>query len=294
MYKYTNCPVCKNQNFQPYMTCEDHTVSHEKFTIVSCDACNFKFTNPIPEIQNLGNYYKSEDYISHSNTKKGIVSQVYHLVRNYTLKQKLDLVSSYVSRGTLLDYGCGTGMFLNVCQKAGWNAMGMEPDSGARNIGSGMGLQVYENKEALLSAKPEVRFNAITLWHVLEHVTDLEETLRFFKTHLNRNGVLIIAVPNYTSFDAEHYKEHWAAYDLPRHLYHFEVHSISRLMKTAGFVLEKTLPMKFDSFYVSLLSEKYKTGKVRFLNAFFTGLRSNLKAKKAEHYSSVIYVFKPQ
>jgi len=292
MYNILSCPVCKNQSFSPFITCEDHTVSHEKFNIVSCEKCEFKFTNPIPDISNLGSYYKSEDYISHSNTKRGLVSKLYHFVRSYTLKKKLRLLSSHVSRGTVLDYGCGTGMFLDVCETAGWRSLGIEPDAGARKIAKDMKLKVYPGKTELNNDHKDEKFDAITLWHVLEHVTDLEETLNFFKVKLNRDGVLIIAVPNYTSYDAKHYQEFWAAYDVPRHLYHFEIETITLLLSNFGFKLEATFPMKFDSFYVSMLSEKYKNGSVKYLSAFLNGLKSNLKAKSPSNYSSVIYAFK--
>jgi 2-polyprenyl-3-methyl-5-hydroxy-6-metoxy-1,4-benzoquinol methylase len=292
MYNYTNCPVCKGQNFTPFLSCKDHTVSQDVFNIITCTDCNFKFTNPIPNVSDLGSYYKSEDYISHSDTKKGIVSRLYHLVRAHTLKKKLALVSSYVSRGTIMDYGCGTGMFLNVCQDAGWRSFGMEPDSGARKIAKDMKLKVYESREVLDFAHKEERIDAITLWHVLEHIVDLDDTLKFFKSKLSKDGVLIIAVPNYTSHDAKYYGEFWAAYDVPRHLYHFEEKSLSQLLSSYGFKLETTLPMKFDSFYVSMLSEKYKTGSINFISAFLRGLISNIKAKSSSEYSSVIYVFK--
>jgi hypothetical protein len=183
-------------------------------------------------------------------------------------------------------------MFLKVCLDADWVSLGVEPDSGARKIASGLGLRTYQDKVELNRSNPGITFDVITLWHVLEHVTDLEETLSFFKTRLNRNGILIIAVPNYTSYDAQHYKQHWAAYDVPRHLYHFEINTISKLLSGSGFELVKTLPMKFDSFYVSMLSEKYKSGSVNYARTFLTGLRSNLKARSAQNYSSVIYIFK--
>lgn len=292
MKTITNCPVCKSESFNPFLTCKDYTVSQEAFNIVSCISCNFKFTNPRPEDDKIGEYYKSEDYISHSNTSKGIISKLYKSVRNYTLNKKLKLISSYVSRGTVLDYGCGTGMFLNVCQKAGWKSFGMEPDEGARKIGSEMGLNVFSDKGKIETYVGSERFDVITLWHVLEHVTDLEETLNFFKAKLNQNGALIIAVPNYTSYDAKHYKEFWAAYDVPRHLYHFEIETIQKLLHPYGFKLIETKPMKFDSFYVSMLSEKYKTGSIKYFNAFLSGLKSNLRAKQAKDYSSFIYIFK--
>jgi len=292
MKTISNCPVCNSTKFNHFLTCKDYTVSRQDFNIVSCADCNFKFTNPRPHDEKLGDYYKSEEYISHSNTSKGIISKLYHLVRNYTLGRKVKLVSEYVSRGTILDYGCGTGMFLNACKKNGWETFGMEPDSGARKIASEMSLKTFPDKNSLKAEIGNKQVDAITLWHVLEHVTDLEETLSFFKTNLKATGVLIIAVPNYTSYDAQYYKQFWAAYDVPRHLYHFEINTISKLLSPYGFKLAETKPMKFDSFYVSMLSEKYKTGSIKCLSAFISGLKSNVKAKQAKDYSSVIYVFK--
>lgn len=287
-----NCPCCGAAQFNEFIKCRDYTVSQEIFTIVNCLNCSFKFTNPRPADSELGRYYKSEDYISHSNTRKGIVSRLYHLVRTYTLKQKLALISKYVSRGTIIDFGCGTGMFLKTCKSAGWNTIGMEPDAGARRIASGMGITTLENIHLLEANIGQGKAKAITLWHVLEHVNDLQQTLNFFSNTLDREGVLVIAVPNYTSYDALYYKECWAAYDVPRHLYHFEVGSISRLLEKSGFRLVESLPMKFDSFYVSMLSEKYKRGSISYLRAFLVGLKSNLRARAAKDYSSVIYVFK--
>lgn len=292
MVDIKQCPVCNANSFRQDLVCKDYTVSKEDFNLVVCESCGFKFTNPRPENSVIGNYYKSEDYISHSNTSKGIISKLYHAVRNYTLKNKLALISKYVSKGTILDYGCGTGMFLNTCKNAGWKTFGIEPDQGARKMAAEAGTDVFENKDLLLDKYPEQKFDVITLWHVLEHVTDLGPTLDFLKSKLNPDGVLIIAVPNHTSFDAKHYREFWAAYDVPRHLYHFERKTIQQLLARFQFKLADTKPMKFDSFYVSMLSEKYKTGAIKYPAAFITGLRSNLKASLAENYSSVIYIFK--
>jgi 2-polyprenyl-3-methyl-5-hydroxy-6-metoxy-1,4-benzoquinol methylase len=292
MINISNCPVCASNNFSVNLTCKDYTVSQEKFRIVVCGSCGFKFTNPRPDDEVLGNYYKSEDYISHSNTRKGFVSKLYHVVRNYTLQRKLGLVSKYVSRGTILDYGCGTGVFLNVCKKAGWETYGSEPDAGASLIASNSGLTVFSGKDQINNALGHLKFDVITLWHVLEHVTDLDETLSFFNSRLNTSGILVVAVPNHRSFDAMHYREFWAAYDVPRHLYHFHKDTIERLLSRFDFNLCETLPMKFDSFYVSMLSEKYKNGSVNYFRPFINGLRSNLKAKRPSDYSSVIYIFK--
>ncbi len=287
LQQITNCPVCKGTDFAPFLTCKDYTVSQESFNIVSCKACNFKFTNPRPSDSEIGKYYKSEDYVSHSDTKKGLINRLYHTVRTRTLKQKLGLISGYVSRGTILDYGCGTGMFLKTCADAGWKSFGFEPDTDAKKLAEGKGLSVATSKEALGGNK----YDIISLWHVLEHVTDLDETLQFFSKSITEDGRLIIAVPNYTSADAKHYKEFWAGYDVPRHIYHFEINTLKKLLGNHGFSLEETKPMKFDSYYVSMLSEKYKTGSMNYITAFLNGLKSNVSAKSASQYSSVIYIF---
>jgi 2-polyprenyl-3-methyl-5-hydroxy-6-metoxy-1,4-benzoquinol methylase len=262
------------------------------FNIVTCKSCGFKFTNPRPENSVLGNYYKAESYVSHTNSKKGIINKLYHVVRNITLKRKVSLLSSYVSRGTILDYGCGTGMFLDACRNAGWETFGMEPDDNARQIASQQKLNLFADKITIQTHVADKQFDAITLWHVLEHVTDMSETLAFFKYKLKQHGVLVIAVPNHVSYDAKIYQEHWAAYDVPRHLHHFELKSMNSLLENGGFQLVETKPMKFDSFYVSMLSEKYKTGSVNLWKAFFTGLKSNIKSKNSTEYSSTIYIFK--
>ncbi len=292
MLTIEKCLVCGSGSFEPFLVCNDYTVSQEQFNIVSCKDCGFKFTNPRPDNTVLGSYYKAESYVSHTNSKKGIVNKLYHAVRNHTLKSKIQMVSEYVSRGTILDYGCGTGMFLSAINKAGWETFGMEPDDSARKMASEHGLNVFSDKDRVNAYVIDKKFNAITLWHVLEHVTDMPETLSFFKNKLKKDGALIIAVPNHASYDAEYYKEFWAAYDVPRHLHHFDIKSMTLLVEQAGFKLQQTKPMKFDSFYVSMLSEKYKTGSVNLLKAFWIGLKSNLKAKDTHSYSSTIYVFR--
>jgi 2-polyprenyl-3-methyl-5-hydroxy-6-metoxy-1,4-benzoquinol methylase len=292
MLTIDKCLVCGSDSFEPFLVGKDYTVSQQNYNIVSCKSCGFKFTNPRPENSVIGDYYKAEEYVSHSNTTKGVVNKLYHSIRNYTLKQKLKLISSYVSRGTMLDYGCGTGMFLNVCKNDGWETYGMEPDDNARKMSIEKGLDVFSDKNMLSDSIADKKFNAITLWHVLEHVTDMDETLSFFKSKLNNDGVLIIAVPNHVSYDAKYYKEFWAAYDVPRHLHHFDINSMTSLVEKAGFKFQESKPMKFDSFYVSMLSEKYKTGSVNLAKAFLIGLTSNLKAKDTNSYSSTIYIFK--
>lgn len=289
MITITHCPVCNSNKLQTEMSCKDFFQSQENFSLSLCLTCQFMFTNPRPGDSELGKYYKSENYISHTNTKQGLVSKLYHLVRGYTLSQKVKLVSRYVSRGTVLDYGCGTGMFLGACKRAGFDPVGVEPDSGARSLAVNLGLKIFDAKESL---PPDTKFDVITLWHVLEHVSDLNDTVTLLSSHLKDQGTVIIAVPNHKSWDATYYGSFWAAYDVPRHLYHFDQSSLESLMGKHSFELLRCLPMKFDSFYVSMLSEKYRAGEINYLRAFWIGLKSNINAVRTSEYSSLIYVFK--
>lgn len=292
MEELKNCPVCQNNTFVEFLKVQDFTVSQEKFSIQECKNCGFKFTNPRPDLTQIGDYYKAESYISHTNTSKGLIAKLYHSVRKYTLKGKLNLINSLIpQKGKLLDVGCGTGMFLNECREDGWRVNGIEPDGGARQIAEE--INKASIKTEILSSFKNETFEIITMWHVLEHVHLLNETVDWLKERLSENGYLIIAVPNHESKDAEIYQEHWAAYDVPRHLYHFSQKSIKQLFEQKGFSLKETLPMKFDSFYVSMLSTKYQSGKINYIKAFLDGLKSNMSAGSNNgNYSSLIYIFK--
>ena len=294
----TACPICSHSSFKKAMDVNDYSISKEDFTIVECDSCGFHFTNPIPDLDKLGSYYESEDYISHSGTKKGIVNSIYHSVRNHTIKQKFKLAKANAQGNfSILDYGCGTGELLNYFKKQGWKTLGLEPSDSARNFGiETHGIEV-KNLDALSSLK-ENSFQVISLWHVLEHVVELKNTIQQLKRVLKSNGTLFVAVPNHTSYDAMHYKNEWAAYDVPRHLYHFGPTDIKNLFAQFDFKVEKILPMKFDAYYVSMLSENYVArtkGKEKgsVLKGFYNGFKSNLKASNHKNdYSSQIYVLK--
>jgi len=269
----------------------DHSVSKEKFELIEDTTYGFLVTTPLPDISELAKYYETEEYISHTDTKRNLFEKVYHLVREYAIKKKVALINTEQIKGSLLDIGCGTGDFLAAAKNNGWSVTGIEPNENARTkANTKTNNSVFETLK--LESLPENSFDVITLWHVLEHLPDLESHVNVFRKLLKPNGSLIIAVPNYKSFDANHYKQFWAAYDMPRHLWHFSQTSIKKLFQNFQIELNKTIPMKFDSFYVSLLSEKYKTGKQNIVKAFWIGFRSNLKAKYTSEYSSLIYVFK--
>ena len=290
MIVYNSCPLCDNQNIYKVLSAKDYTVSAENFEIWECGNCSLRFTQNIPDAQHIGKYYKSEDYISHSDTKKGFINSLYHSVRKRTLQQKRNLVESFTNKsaGNILDIGAGTGAFLNAM--SGWNCSGTEPEENARNKAKELYGIDLKNAEALFSL-PVSSFDAITMWHVLEHVHQLHENISQFKNLLKEDGKLFIAVPNYTSEDAKIYGQYWAAYDVPRHLYHFSPKSMKTLLNEHGLELKNVKPMWFDSVYVSLLSEKYKTGKSNIVKAFMNGMKSNLKAlSNKSKCSSVIYI----
>jgi len=274
-------------------TVKDHSVSGEEFQLVFDEVLEMYKTEPQPSLDKLPSYYKSEDYISHTDTKRNFFEKIYHWVRSYMLSKKMMLVSQHTKSDSkkLLDIGCGTGDFLAMAQKYKWEVSGVEPDEQARKIAAEKtNIKIHNND--WLTQIPDHSFDAITMWHVLEHVPNLEEQIALLRRIIKPDGTIFIAVPNFNSHDANHYKEFWAAYDVPRHLWHFSQKSIKELFLVENMKVVKILPMKFDAYYVSLLSEKHKTGKMNFLKGFYRGFVSNFKAISSSEYSSLIYVIK--
>ncbi|MCR5861136.1 class I SAM-dependent methyltransferase [Flavobacterium sp. J372] len=272
-----------------YLKVKDHSVSGEEFELLLDPELQLLRTAPQPSIQNLGRYYESEDYISHTDSKRSLFEKLYHAVKQKALRDKVKLITGLTgSKGNLLDIGAGTGDFANEAQKSGWTVTGFEPSEKARAIAKSKGVHLVDDTADL----SEGTFDIITMWHVLEHVPDVEKQITELKRLVKPGGHIVIAVPNFKSFDANYYGAYWAAYDVPRHLWHFSKTAIEKLFGVQDIKLVKILPMNFDSFYVSLLSEKYKTGKMSFVKGFITGLRSNMKGMSSGEYSSHIYVLK--
>jgi 2-polyprenyl-3-methyl-5-hydroxy-6-metoxy-1,4-benzoquinol methylase len=289
---YEKCPVCSSGAISFALKAEDHTVSHEQFEIWECGDCSLRFTQDVPEENEIGKYYQSAAYISHTDTREGLINSIYHRVRNITLAQKKQLIGAHIApaKGALLDIGAGTGAFARYMQDAGWQVTGLEPDAETRTRAQEINQVTLKPANALFEIIPG-SFDVVTMWHVLEHVHRLHEYLEQIRKILNTNGRAYIAVPNYTGEDASHYQRFWAAYDVPRHLYHFSPASMRRLTSEHGMHVMATKPMWFDSFYVSMLSETYKTGASKNLQAFWQGASSNLAAlKNNERCSSLIYV----
>lgn len=283
----SNCPVCGSSGLTSVMECPDHFLTKEVFEILECSNCNVRITSPQPAPTNIFRYYKSEEYVSHSDTKKGLINFAYQQVKAITLRRKIKLIRKWSPAKNLLDFGCGTGDFIHFSKQQGVHSVGLEPDETARTLGQKKGLDVYDTSWL---ENNKSTHDAITLWHVLEHTYDPVQTLISLKSHLADDGILIVAVPNYASHDAQHYNSYWAAYDVPRHLFHFHPETMKRIADKIQMELVHIEKMPFDAYYVSMLSEKY-TGKPPILGAW-NGLLSNLKARKSGNYSSLIYIFR--
>lgn len=271
---------------EKFLEVKDYTVSQEVFSLYYNRTYDLLQTNPMPAEEILGRYYQSENYISHTDGKRNLFERLYQSVKRIALRKKVDLLfKQNIVAGSLLDIGCGTGDFLVEAKKRGWNVTGFEPSEKASGFASKKGIEIIPQ----LSALPNHSFDVITLWHVLEHVPNLDEQISELHRLLKADGKLIVAVPNYKSYDAIYYKEYWAAFDVPRHLWHFSQKSIATIFANFNFQVDELQPMLFDSFYVSLLSEEYKTGKKNWIKAFFIGLRSNVEARNSMEYSSLVY-----
>ncbi len=272
-----------------FLTVKDHSVSGESFNLLRDSNLEMLYTFPKPEGEKLASYYESDDYISHTDGKRSVFEKIYQIVKKIALKNKLKLVNSLqTSKGRILDIGAGTGDFLSVAKEDGWKVDAIEPSAKARKFAETKGISFSDET----SAFADESFDSITMWHVLEHVPDPEAQLNELRRLLKPDGAIIIAVPNHNSYDAKIYGENWAAYDVPRHLWHFSRNSIDRLSAKANLKLIQTLPMPFDAYYVSLLSEKYKTGRMNPIKAFLNGLKSNRKARKTGEFSSLIYIIR--
>lgn len=290
----TSCPVCGSSDLRDKLQVQDRSVSQETFTIQQCAACGFQFTNPRPDAASIGKYYESEAYVSHNSGAQGLINRVYKVARYFTVRRKVALITRLNGgrKGHLLDYGCGTGHFLAGVRQAGWQVAGLEPSPRARQEATArVGQPVLE--PAALATLPAGSFDIITLWHVLEHVHTLQNTLAQLVEKLAPGGRLLVAVPNPDSLDAQHYRQHWAAYDVPRHLYHFVPATMRQLLASHGLRIAQTLPLPLDAYYVSMLSEKLRAPEQAGgpLAVLLAGYRSNRYAgRHGGQYSSLLYV----
>jgi 2-polyprenyl-3-methyl-5-hydroxy-6-metoxy-1,4-benzoquinol methylase len=286
------CPICNSKNLKKQFSCKDFTYSKKSFDISECTECNLRITTPRPTLETIGEFYKSNQYISHSSRPENLIERIYFLARKIGLRNKKNLIEKYSKPGKLLDFGCGTGSFMQYMNENSWETFGIEASKEAREVSLKTGSIIVGDIKEL----SDQSYDVITLWHVLEHLHQLNETIEKIKERLDPNGTVFIAVPNYESFDSKNYDVNWAAYDVPRHLWHFNKKSMTQLLENHGFKVLDIQPMKMDSYYVSLLSENYKkpnTNKLLLLlKAGINGIKSNIYGNKTSNYSSLIYVTK--
>lgn len=291
------CPICNGGEFKAIGKRKDYLVTQNVFGLVRCQNCDFVFTQPRPDEKNISSFYKSDDYVSHTDSKRTFFEFLYARIKRYMMGRKHHVISKFISKNPnklILDYGCATGDFLMYLQRKGNRVLGFEPDKGARDKAIRKGVTVTGRVEDLGNPEYSNQVDVITLWHVLEHIHDLNGSLGLFHKLLRKNGVIVVAVPEYKSYDATFYGDDWAAWDVPRHLSHFEEKTLSALFMKKGFRLERTLPLIFDAFYVSMLTEKNKgRGFTGIIRAIMIGLVSNIKAIRGfAPWSSQIYIFR--
>lgn len=278
-----------NFSQEPVLVCRDHTVSGLFFELKREENYGLLGTFPQPDEKELPGFYDSQDYISHTDSRNSFLDKIYQGVKTFMLRKKIGWIENEAKqKGRILDIGAGTGDFLLAAKERGWKVFGQEPSPAARSLAAAKGIVLEEQ----LSCLPDYSFDVITLWHVLEHVPNLEEQINLLGRLLKKDGLLIVAVPNYKSYDAKVYQEHWAAFDVPRHLYHFSRSSIQKFFSEFSFRLVEEKGLLFDSFYVSLLSENHRQGRSNFARAFSVGALSNLKAMWSGEYSSIAYFFR--
>jgi 2-polyprenyl-3-methyl-5-hydroxy-6-metoxy-1,4-benzoquinol methylase len=289
--KLTCCPVCLSKNITNHIICQDHLVSKESFAITRCDQCSFLFTNPRPNKKHIAKYYQSSDYQPHKSRTNTPLEWVYAYLRNKGFRRKRNIIANNGhNTGTLIDIGTGTGEFLNYMHKKGWTTYGVESDPATLDYARSQSHS--ELTDNLFNIKPKKQFDVITLWHVLEHLHDLEDTLSWIKKAKAKKGRIYLALPNHLSLDADHYQELWAAYDVPRHLYHFNPETLKIILKRFKLKIIEQHPLYYDAYYVSMLSERYRTGNDQLFKAYSLGRKSNQHAAKTGQYSSLIYTIK--
>ena len=291
---HKNCPLCGSSTIEKRFACKDHFATGEVFDIVRCKECGFVFTQDIPSEECIANYYDSPTYVSHSDTKKGLVNSLFHIVRKIMLRRKATLIKrlTLLQNGKILDYGAGVGAFANTMRNRGWDVTAIEKSEAARKVAKEKyGIELLP--EEALGSVESGSVDVITLWHVMEHLQQVDAFWDEMHRILDETGIAVIAVPNCSSYDADNYQEHWAAYDVPRHLWHFTPSTIMRLGEKHGFILERQYPMPFDGFYISMLSEGYKGSRLKALRGVWNGfLGLCTTMEKCSASSSIIYVFR--
>ncbi len=292
--EFKPCPLCGASGQIPYAGCTDYTVSKEHYTLMRCPSCGMVYTLDPPSQDKMAQYDKLGLKLKLGDSPSGLIGKLYYRVRSYMLGRKAHIVESqsYRTAGTLLNYGAKTGFFSHRMERRGWKVISVEKYHEERQFS----LEMFHHRMIDLNEMDKLRpgtFDVITLWHVFEHNPHPDKLLDRFYDLLRPGGILVMACPNICSTDAMHYGPYWAAYDVPRHLWHFSPTSLCNLVHKHGFTLMHHESMPFDSFYISILSEKQMRHKLAFIRGFLYGLHSWLVSlSKRGKSSSLVYVFR--
>lgn len=285
------CPWCGKPSQKSYLKLKDYFLTQEDFEIFECDHCHLLFTVPRPDPDHIGAYYQSEAYYSHQENSKGFIPKIYEMVKTINLKHKVSLATEGMAKGSLLDIGCGVGDFLMQVKRIGWDITGIEPSENAKPIAEKrLGFRPLD--PSFSSSLETGSFDVITLWHVLEHVDDLQTQISEFSRLLKPGGRLVLALPNYLSYDADYYRDKWAAWDVPRHLNHFSPFAISTIFSETDLEIVDIQKLRWDAYYISFLSEKYLGHGMPLVRGLFKGMKSNRLARVSGNYSSMVYILK--
>jgi SAM-dependent methyltransferase len=294
MVHHKICPLCSGPEIPHFLSCTDNFVTKEVFNICRCKKCGFTFTQDYPDEPDAGRYYESDEYISHSDSKKGITDKVYQLVRKFMLNRKKNIIEKItgISSGNILDIGSGTGHFLNTMKLAGWNISGVEINAKARDYAASV-FNIETISPEDIKSLNDNSFDCITLWHVLEHFHEPDKFMGVISRLLKPEGVAFIALPNSNSFDSKHYAKNWAAFDVPRHLWHFNPATFLLFAIKNRFSITGKRYLPFDVFYISILSEKYGGSKFPLLSGTLNGMRFSFRSLfNKSGKSSVIYILR--
>jgi len=290
MFMSNNCPNCKSSDTKLFLELKDYFLSNEEFEIHNCNNCKISFTQPFPAAHEINRYYETDEYLSHDENRKGFIPLLYRTIKSVNIQTKYNQAASELKPGTVLDFGCGIGDFLFKAKSEGWKIHGVEPNDKARKSAAEK-LEIDVLDKLGSDNYPDEYFDLITLYHVLEHVYAPKELIEILIKKLKPNGRLVLALPNHNSLDAKIYGKYWAAWDVPRHLWHFNSTSVEMLLEIHNYNLVRRLPMYWDAFYVALLSEKYKNSKMPLLKAFLKGMHSNISALFTGEFSSLVFIF---
>jgi ubiquinone/menaquinone biosynthesis C-methylase UbiE len=294
MVHHNVCPLCSSEKIALHFSCNDHFISKKDFSIFKCSACGFLFTQDYPEETEIAQYYESDNYISHSDISEGFSNKLYRVARGIMLRKKKNLIGKItrLKKGTILDIGSGTGYFAATMKRAGWMARGIEINEKARNF-SASNFELEVDSPDRITSYESNSFDCVTLWHALEHFHDPFRYISEIYRLLKPGAVCVVALPNCNSYDANHYKRFWAAWDVPRHLWHFQPSTFRIFSEKSGFILENLKILPLDVFYISLLSERYKGSSMAFFKAISKAVIFSFRSLfNKERSSSVIYLLR--